>query len=553
MITWRSLVAWCFVLGVAAFIRFYQLGAEDYWLDELHSLVNSAGQRAELEAIPHSVILRDIPRYSEPTAGSGIGAVWRTMAHDSHPPVYFVLLRVWRGMLGDGESATRSLSALLSVLSIIPLALIVGRWEDRRIVPYSGTYTRLHLRLVSGQQAPLSPPLVRGEGLGAATVAALAFSNIHMAQQARPYVLGMLFVTLCAWLLSEWAIGWATWTSRRKAVAAIGYAFFAMLAMMTHYFTGFVLLAQVVYAGFVLRRRALHVFVGAVGLAAVAWLVIWGRAFLGQWDFIAAQDWLLEPHQDHLVRTLMRVSDLPVRLLLNHEPFTYGIIRSVVGAGVILGCAWVLRKGSHEGTKLRRHGGGGVGLFALWYAIPTVAFLLIDLFGQRQMLSHIRYSFVALPGLIGLLVLAVQRLLRAAQWVGLFIFVAAVWMSLRLPAIENPHARQAAELIANEARAGDLIVYDAIDWPRFWASRLWTEVSYYLPPPAHSLPFVLLRDRPEPGLVAQLEAYDRVIVVSPRAEEEPNPWPEGLELTQKTGYVRRIGPIYLFERRDHEP
>ena len=107
------------ILVCAALVRVARLGEQEFWLDELHSLLNSAAHRADFEALPYGQILHDVPRYSDLDADSTLPAVWRGMRGDSHPPLYFVLLRAWRGLAGDGEFLTRLPSALLSVLAIV--------------------------------------------------------------------------------------------------------------------------------------------------------------------------------------------------------------------------------------------------------------------------------------------------------------------------------------------------------------------------------------------------------------------------------------------------
>ncbi len=109
---------------LAAGLRLLALGSDDYWLDELHSLMNSGGRYAASYALPHGEILYDLERPTDLAAGAGVADVWRTTQRDAHPPLYFVLLHGWRRLFGSEPFAVRSLSVIFSVLSLVPLALM---------------------------------------------------------------------------------------------------------------------------------------------------------------------------------------------------------------------------------------------------------------------------------------------------------------------------------------------------------------------------------------------------------------------------------------------
>ena len=99
-------------------LRFHAIGAKSYWIDELWCLQQSNGYGPEqLMTTPDgwggpAVSLTDLS-----TAGPLrriVGAV-RT---DNHPPLYFVLLRLWRETVGEGETRTRALSAPFSLAAL---------------------------------------------------------------------------------------------------------------------------------------------------------------------------------------------------------------------------------------------------------------------------------------------------------------------------------------------------------------------------------------------------------------------------------------------------
>ncbi len=500
------------IVVAAGVVRFYRIGAEDYWLDELHTLADSAARRGELEALPHGVLLRDVPRFTDLTQHSTLSAVWRGMVEDAHPPLYFTLVNLWRRWFGDTEAAVRALSALCSLLTLIPVALLFRQASWRRF------------------------------GTPALVLMAFSYADLFMAQQARPYTLAILLICWASFLLVTMEARWEHVTRLMQVALALAYGLTLFGALLTHYFAALPLLAHVVYALTRFRRRLLVSWLMSCLTAATCWLLIWGPAFLAQRAMIAHQPWLLEPRPDHLIRTLKRVADLPMRLLFDYPPFSFSTARSIAGAGLILVIAWLIRSSNRRGQRT-----GLTLLFVMSYALPTLILLGIDLFTDRQMLAHLRYCYFALPGLIGLGVLAFDGLSHRRRLVAAITFAAGTMLTLRLPTQHTPDARLAAAIIEQTAEPDDVLIYEAVTWPEHWASRMYAEISYYL---QHTdRPFVMLRKPPEAQLLDDLRTFNRIVVVSPRPDVIPNPLPGEYELAQEpSGYIDQIGWVYVFGR-----
>jgi len=498
------------VIAGAAGLRLYALGDEDLWLDELHSLANSAGRRAEFEAIQHGAVLESIPRSTDLTAHSTWSAVWRGMEADTHPPTYFLLLLTWRRVWGDGETALRALSTLFSILSILPVALIFREYGRPRA------------------------------GLFAAGLLAVAFAHVYIAQETRPYSLALLFVSVSYWALVKMEVGWTGFDRRRRLLWSAVYGLSVYLSVLTHYFTGLALAGQAVFALARLRGSLLRAWLTIVLVAAAGLVLTWGRQFYGQWDLILDQDWLRDQRPNHVLCTLLRLTDLPVRLLFAHEWYQLAYLLSLAGMVLLAGGLVTLwRHRRAEGT-----------VFVAWYLAPVVGYAVIDLVTGKQLLSHLRYLSVATPGLVGLLVLATVGLRSRARGIAIAVCVFAVALTIHLPTPVNPSNKVAAKLISDQFEEGDLLVFDAVDWPPFWAARLYHNVSYYLPAylDRPNPPCVLLREPPDEALKRAMTAYERIIVVSPRLEVIPNPVPDRFRLANQTRYVHHVGFIYLFTR-----
>jgi uncharacterized membrane protein len=500
------------VLVLAAGLRLYGLSEPDYWLDELHSQANSAARRAEFESPRHDDILEFAPRTTELTAESTWPAVWRGMTSDSHPPTYFLLLLSWRKVVGDGEFVVRLLPTFFSILSLVPLALILR--EFRR-------------------------PMV---GVALAALLAVSFSHIRFAQDNRPYSLAMLLLGASYWMFIKMLVGWDRFSRRERWGWAMAYGMATYLSVMTHYFTGPALAGQAVLMATHGRgpfRRAWMIMVTATILA---FGVTWGPQLIEQWSLIAGQEaWLLDRHSGHALRTVLRLADVPIRLLFRHEPFEPEYLRSLAGAVVLGGALVALKRRNDLAAKL----------FAVWYVMPVMLFATIDLTTGTRLLTQMRYVSIATPGLGGLVVIAASRLRGMTGWAVIGVVGLALVLTLHLPTPVNPRGRRAAKYIAQQWRPGDLLVFDGIGWPLHWARHTYQIAAYYLPEYTMAEPPVaLISEPPDEDLREAMAAFNRIIVVSPRVGELPNPVPGVFRHVDKTGNVLFMGEIHLFER-DH--
>ncbi len=151
------------ILALAAFLRFYGIGAQSLWNDE--------GTSAALA-------LRDL------------AAITRDAAHDIHPPLYYWLLHFWVRLWGVSEAALRSLSALLGVAAV-GLVFLIGE-------------------ALFGAQV----------GLLAAFLAALSPFQVYYSQETRMYMLLAAVVCLGTYALIRYAQAEAISPQRRRGAAS---------------------------------------------------------------------------------------------------------------------------------------------------------------------------------------------------------------------------------------------------------------------------------------------------------------------------------------------
>ncbi len=154
---------------------------------------------------------------------------------ESSPPLHYLLAWGWGSLFGLGEAGVRSLS-LLAGAATVPVAYLAGRE-------------------LSGVRA----------GLVAAALVAVSPFLVFYSQEARAYALLTLLGALSFWLFARALRRPTGWSLALWAVVCV-------LALATHYFAGFLVLAEAVWLVAAGRSRPVLAAVGAVALGAVALL-----------------------------------------------------------------------------------------------------------------------------------------------------------------------------------------------------------------------------------------------------------------------------------------
>jgi len=212
------------LLGVAALLRFFELGHDSLWVDEAFSdKIASVG---------------------------GLDIFDQATSADPNPPLYYVILHWWIAAFGDSEAALRSLSAVVG----IALVFVVFKLGER----------------LGGSKV----------GLIAASRAAVSEFLVHYSQEARVYSLVALLTAGSYYFFLELL------DDPRVSVVAL-YVFVTGALLYAHVYGLFVLAAQIAYVAVAVavRRdwiRAPDLKPIAVALAAPTVLAIpWFVIFVG--------------------------------------------------------------------------------------------------------------------------------------------------------------------------------------------------------------------------------------------------------------------------------
>ncbi|GAB4516747.1 MAG: glycosyltransferase family 39 protein [Anaerolineae bacterium] len=229
------------IAAIALGLRLWRLTYHSFWFDEAVSAYWASRPAGEIVRV-------------------GLG-----LTLDKHPPVYYLLLRIWRLLLGDGDAALRSLGAIMGTLAVFPVYGLASRWGGRRA------------------------------GFVAAVLVAINPFLIWYSQEVRMFMPAALFGLMSLWGLAEALESRARW----------GWAWFtlgAWLGVYAYLFNALLLPAAGLWWLASLRRRRLSLrpLLAEAGIMAItaagilplmwrAWRVSQaesspGRAFAGAGD-----------------------------------------------------------------------------------------------------------------------------------------------------------------------------------------------------------------------------------------------------------------------------
>ncbi|AFY45859.1 glycosyltransferase family 39 protein [Nostoc sp. PCC 7107] len=119
----KILVISIIILGI--YFRFANIGHKVYWTDEVYTSLWLSGHSSSeiIEKFYHGEIvnLGILKEYQQINITQGIsGAITRLALEDSqHPPLYYSLAWFWSAWFGNSVAAIRSLSAIISVFSLV--------------------------------------------------------------------------------------------------------------------------------------------------------------------------------------------------------------------------------------------------------------------------------------------------------------------------------------------------------------------------------------------------------------------------------------------------
>jgi mannosyltransferase len=368
------------VLLLGAAIRFHQLDHESLWTDEVLSV--------ELARRPWPALLA-------------------ATAEDGHPPLYVALLRVWTRVLGESESAVRSLSAVIGVATL-------------------AAFFALAFRLLSRRAALIATLLL-----------ACAPYHVYYSQEARNYAL-LLLLTVLSYL------GLVAWDERPTPARAVAYVAATVLLLYTHVFGFFVWAAQLIWIAIRARERgdwrARLLPPIAIGVLVLPWIAAPWTALL-------------------LRQTSTHTTSLHLNRPTVWSLFTsaYQFAGSPLNAVILLPAAALEVHHSLATREARTR----MALLLLWAALPQLIPFVISQVAVPIYIT--RATIVTLPVLY---LLAAARLARLdGRWQGALVSVAVLgslgFQALYFQGRAKEQWREVASAVDARARPGDVVLFDA--------------------------------------------------------------------------------------------
>mgnify|MGYP001082655192 CR=1 FL=1 len=118
-INWKTVCIAIVLLGIA--LRTANLGHKFYWDDEVRTAIRISGYLPQdiVEEMYNGAIVEvsELDRFKFPNAEKDMGdAIAALSKHPEHPPLYYILNRVWVQVFGNSIAVIRSLPVLLSLL-----------------------------------------------------------------------------------------------------------------------------------------------------------------------------------------------------------------------------------------------------------------------------------------------------------------------------------------------------------------------------------------------------------------------------------------------------
>ena len=380
------------VVGLVLFgvlLRLYGLEEKIVWHDEVATRVLAAGatMAAQMQGLYHGQVMAvsQVLQYQQVQQATSVLELIVDLArHDpQHPPLYYLLAKLWVDLWGDSVYVLRTLSVLFSALSLPAMYWLLRELEASR----RAAALALLLMCVS--------PLF-----------------ILYGQEAREYALWSLaLLSSSAALLRALRLSVGPASAARRAWLLYGCCL--LVAVYTSLSTLSLILVQVLYVACVTRlqwTRALYGFI--VSLSTVGLLFLpWALNLLRNFDaFSASMAWssvIVIPRT-----AVLRILSLNVtRNVFDFWPDVVQdqwlpITASVAcTTAVVCAAVWVLRYARRE-TRL---------YLVLLLVLPTSLLLVPDLLFGGIRSSNARYLMPVWLGVIAVLAIALdQALIRVS-------------------------------------------------------------------------------------------------------------------------------------------
>jgi hypothetical protein len=413
----------------------YRLDSQSLWVDEVYSMELSVGRGYEHLRLPiNTALIEHPPDLTTLAAADPWYTILANQEHDPHPPLFFVTLRLWRGLWiavagVDSDVSARMLSVIVSVWIVwltYRLVLLLSVDGDDRSARISATW--------------------------AAAICALSSIQIMYAQEVRGYAMATAFAMAGAVAIVRLTRDDVpfSWPRAMAGTALLG------AAALTHYFATGAVAATMAYVVFTMKRGARRNRLAGVMIAGLALMAgLWCTSLLTQARNVAenAGTLWLTTGASGVRDAALRLAALPLTLL---APPPNGFELAARLFGIVLAAMTVVALIRHRGRVPKL-----IGFPTMWIVGTFGLLTAIDLALSSQHLQISTYAIVAGP-MVGCLVVGLAGELRQARWLAQAALAAVVfYCAASVPMIayrEKEPWRQTVRFVERKAKAGDATI-----------------------------------------------------------------------------------------------
>ena len=413
----RDFLVLC-ILAAGIATRFFALGQQSFWHDEVHSVLTARGQ---------------------------IGTSLKDVIFDAHGPLYLVLLRGWMHVFGQSEAQIRALSALLGSIGLLLFYRMTSRLAGRKVGIIALTLLACSPYFLWYSQEARNYVLLFDLGL----LAVPAFLNEIERPTRRNFLVALL--TIVATCLASLA-GFFLFVMDGIYVLTIG----RRLRYPARRFLLLVLLSAVILSPWIIRGAAttapLHLGVPERGSSVPA---AKGESPPGVLSIPFTF------YEFSLGLTLgPSVDELKLHRFAAALPYLWhlGLAAALFGFIAFHG--------------FRKAGASVRSLLLPWIALPILLMAGLSVLNLKA--PNSRYAFLSFAPYLTLLAIGVSsirtRMLRTLVLAAVVLYSAgAIYRHFTDRDYWRPDARSAGRLLTREARRGDAVVVYALDFPvRFY-------------------------------------------------------------------------------------
>jgi uncharacterized membrane protein len=352
------------IVAFGAVIRFAHIGTNSLEVDEIWSIEMANGRGSVHDHLPDGIIRFDQLDLTDLTNAAPWWHIWTHMDGYPHPPIYYLALRWWMDLFSPGPAATRSLSAMISLIAILVFFDVCRILHGTRIA------------------------------LLAAGLMALSGAQIDFAQLTRNYGMMMLVGLACADAL----VRIERWGATKKRLVAL--VIFLTALPLTHYYSVGAIGALGIYALLRLRGKTRIHAIAAFILAGLIAAAVWGPEYLSQVRTLPSTNppYIQDNAPGILGRTFWRITNAPLQLLTGDILAWFLPTAVAVLAAIVIILVPIIR--------LRRR--RDLLLWVLWIFGTLGLSAMQDLLHHWKTSEVIRFIFLAAP--------AVYALLASIDW-----------------------------------------------------------------------------------------------------------------------------------------